>query len=284
MEIGLHVGVHKTATTYLQKTLEANQAGLRSAGMAYVPLDEVRSTMTARLKRRFSGLPRAAQALADRHDGCKRLLLSDENLIGLCGHAVRDGSYYASAEQRVRRLVRAFRGHDVRIFIATRSYDAFVSSIYCEFIRYYPFLTPDEYLRAIDVERLDWCKLIGGLCQVVGEDHVAFWRFEDFDQIEDRVLSMMTGEKLDWEKPSGVVHQSLSQKAVDSLSTLRPALRRGEIQSRVSAVAHDFPKGPDNPEFRAFGDSRAAQLQSRYLSDMERLRSAYPRLREIAHR
>ena len=49
MQIVLHIGVHKTATTYLQAILEASRDRLGAEGIGYVTLEEMRSGITARV-------------------------------------------------------------------------------------------------------------------------------------------------------------------------------------------------------------------------------------------
>ena len=46
MQIVLHIGVHKTASTYVQAILEASRDRLGAEGIGYVTLEEMRSGIT----------------------------------------------------------------------------------------------------------------------------------------------------------------------------------------------------------------------------------------------
>ena len=281
MNIVLHLGVHKSATTYLQAILGANLDALHSAGVDFVPLDEMRSSITKRVPRLGLKLGSAVRSLLDRHSGYRRLILSDENLPG-GSREIIDRTYYPAARKRVGRLLKALGCHNVEIMLSVRSYDDFVSSMYCECIRHGAFLTPAEYLRSLDTHRLNWSKLVRELCSLVGQDQVTLWRFEDFDQVETQILSAMTGEmEIDWATPSAAVRRSLSQKAVDELCALVPHLSREEIAERVEAISGAMPKGRTNPGFRAFDEASAAALRSRYDRDIIAIRSEFPRVRWI---
>ena len=279
MRIILHLGVHKTATTYLQTLLEANRERLRAESVGYVTLAEMRSGVTAAARRPGlfgMRLRRAVRPLLDRYNDCRLLILSDENLSGGSRELI-DRSYYSEAGARAARLAKALRSDDVGIMVATRSYDSFVSSAYCEHLRNWPYLTPAEYLAAVDVDGLNWSSLIGDLCRRVGQEHVTVWRFEDLGEIEDELLSALTGgAAIDWIKPQGPVRRSLSQKAVDELAAQAQRLSREEVSALVEPVAEASPLGA--APFRAYDEQTAQALRARYDRDMEAVQGEFPRL------
>jgi hypothetical protein len=103
MKIELHLGVHKTATTHLQRFWSAC-ARLPAARAVCPPLDEVRARLTS-----VAGSPvkdpaedearRASVVvwLSQWHATGKPVVLSDENLIGTCERVFALNSIYAGA-------------------------------------------------------------------------------------------------------------------------------------------------------------------------------------------
>jgi len=282
MQIVLHLGVHKTASTYLQAVLEASRDGLRAEGIGYVTLKEMRSGITARVRRPGllgMRLAMTARRLLEGHKDCRRLILSDENISGGSRELI-DGLFYSAAGKRAESLAKALGSDDVRIMVATRSYDSFVASCYCEHLQHFPFLTPSEYLAAFDIACLDWSILIADLCRRFGQEHVTVWRFEDFNDVEDEVLSAMAGDvAIDWVKPSRPLRQSLPQKAVDALIALVPLLNRKEISRVLEPVSKAL--GEHGTPFRTYDDETARALRARYDRNIETLAHSFPRMRMI---
>ncbi|MDQ4086461.1 MAG: hypothetical protein M3177_00365, partial [Pseudomonadota bacterium] len=115
MRLVLHFGAHKTATTYIQSTLAASQSSLSDYGVGYVPLDEMRERVTPLAGPRRLNAGGTLRKLIDEHGDRGRLILSDENMSGLCSNAVKAGTFYAEIDKRAERLVAAAQGHEVEI-------------------------------------------------------------------------------------------------------------------------------------------------------------------------
>lgn len=283
MQIILHLGVHKTATTYLQAVLEANRDRLGAESIGYVTLAEMRGGITAAARRPGSfelRLKRAVGPLLERYKDCRRLILSDENLSGGSRELI-DGTFYSESGARAARLAKALGSDDVEIMIAVRSYDSFVSSAYSEHLRNWPYLTPAEYVAAVDIDRLNWATVIADLCRRFGQERVIAWRFEDLAEIEDELLTVMTGgAAIEWIKPQETVRRSFSRKTVDALAALEPLLSREEIGALVEPISEAL-SPPEAAPFRAYEEDRAQALRARYDRDIEALQREFPRLRFI---
>jgi hypothetical protein len=212
MLISLHLGAHKTASTYIQKSLGQSRDRLRERGVGYLPLKEVRSAITKRLS--ISGwmdpveLRPATRRLLREHRSYDVLIISDENIIG--GLKPKLGEYYYDRRRRVRRLLRAIGCNGVKVFFATRSYDTFISSMYCECIRHNPFLDAQSYVTEIDIESFSWMGVIGTFVGLVGAENVVVWPYEDFSLLERQVFASLTAGVADAiEGPPGRFRQSL---------------------------------------------------------------------------
>ena len=282
MLIALHLGAHKTATTYVQQAIQQGQDALRRAGVGYVPLTEVRSRLTRRLDLAGFGLGRAARLLLDEHRDCGRLIVSDENILGGLDASRRTRTFYGSRKRRLASLVRKLRPHEVKIFFATRSYDQFITAMYCEYIRHSPFIGIDSYLARLDLQAISWTDVIATLVDGAGVENVTLWRYEDFHVLEDEVFDALTGGHRELlEKPDRKLRESLSAEAVEALSR-QPAMRsRDAIRSRSKRIAAALPKGPGRPAFSAFGAAEAEALRARYEEETRLRTSTFPGIRML---
>jgi hypothetical protein len=281
MVIVLHLGAHKTATTYVQNALELSRDRLADAGVGYVPLAELRSGVTGRLGFGRRGLPGAADRILEDYRDCKRLILSDENIIG--GLKPTRTGFYAKRGRRIAKLLNALGRREFEICFALRSYDEFLSAMYCEYIRHHPFVTAQSYFRRFDPRSFGWPGIVASFVAAAGASNVVIWRYEDFGLIENQVFEALTGAPADLvHKPADRVRESLSAKAVESLAGLSPTDDVREIRARARAAAAAEPKGPDNPTFSAFDPAMVDDLRERYERDVQRIRELYPEARFLA--
>ncbi len=274
MLIALHVGAHKTATTYVQKALDQSREPLRANGVGYPPLDRIRSTLTRRLDLAGLGLASVTRRLLDEYRDCERIILSDENMIGGLKPSRGTKIFYGRRRARIGALVRRLKPNPVKIYFAVRSYDEFASAIYCEYIRHNPFVDARSYLSRVNLAQFSWIDVIATLVELVGAESVTIWRYEDFTSLEDDVFGALTAGRADLVgKPTGRLRESLSADAVEALHELGATHGANEIRSRVKQIASMFPKGPDRPAFSAFAGEDADNLRVRYddeITDIER--------------
>jgi hypothetical protein len=278
MVIVLHLGAHKTATTYVQAALELSRGRLRDVGVGYVPLTQLRSTVTERLGFGRRGLPDAARRLLEEHRGSNRLILSDENIIG--GLKPTGAGFYGRRGMRLAKLLNALDGREIQICFAIRSYGEFISAMYCEYIRHHPFVTAQSYLRRFNPQTFSWLPVIQTFIATAGAKNVVIWRFEDFQLAQDQVFAALIDGPADLvARPTERIRDSLSAKAVESLAALSPTddVRENRARARAAAAAH--PKRPDNGTFSAFDLATRDQLRSRYERDISSLLDRHPDLR-----
>ena len=104
--VALHVGAHKTATTYIQSRLLNSQDVLNSAGISIVPTGQFRKRITSQvLNSDFA--PVQLSRLLEEYAGYKRVIISDENLLGVRPNTNR---LYPRARQRLEAILPAFEG------------------------------------------------------------------------------------------------------------------------------------------------------------------------------
>lgn len=276
MLVALHLGAHKTATTYIQNALELSRQNLNHIGIGYVPLTEVRSSLTGRLGFGRSGLPAAANQLLSDYRFCKRLIISDENIIGGLKPSFGRG-FYPRRKGRLAKLLNGLGQHDFRVYFATRAYDEFISAMYCEYIRHHPFVDIQSYVRGVTYKTFNWLDVVETFVKLIGSENVTIWRYEDFRAVQGQVFNALLDAPPNLiEKPTGRVRESLSEKAVQSLAFLQATRDSDELRARARSAAAAYPKGPDNPPFSAFDPVNAEQLRIRYRHDIERILQDFP--------
>lgn len=139
MEIILHLGAHRTATTSFQHYMHANAATLAACGVGYwgpdvtrdgtltgvIPLPGGESATRQMERARGRIALRLAQA---RKAGLRRIVVSDENMIGAARRNLRQGQLYDGAGERMARFAYAFDGRITRAALSVRGQDAWWSS------------------------------------------------------------------------------------------------------------------------------------------------------------
>jgi len=260
MKLHVHVGAHKTATTYLQGLFAKNKRLLNQAGVGAMALGQFRPFFTRNLMRFQVGEFRIEDHL-DKFfvDGApndvRGLILSDENLIGLCNDLTATGKAYQRAEPRLKRARGLLAGHEITLFMAIRSYDDFTASAYCEAMRHTKqFDTFDAFRARFDLETLRWPKLIRRLQAALKPVEVKIWRFEDFRGHEDSVLKAIAfgadaGIKMEESK---VERPSFSGAAVSILDMVSARLGPAAAAELVGPVSDILPKGAGKSHYPAF--------------------------------
>ena len=279
MLMALHLGAHKTATTYMQDAMELSREELRESGIGYVPLMELRPRVTERLGFGRLGLHGAVNRLLSEYRGCKRLIISDENIIGGLRPSAKWG-FYPKHRERLAKLLGKLGRQDCKIYFATRSYDEFISAMYCEYIRHRAFVGAEAYLRNFEYGAFSWAKIVETFVTLIGAENVHVWRYEDFPAAQDQVFAALIDAPANLVlRPTGRVRESLSVRAVQTLASLEPARNPDEARARAKAAAAAHPKGSDDPPFSAFSSAMSQTLRARYESEISRLPHAFPGIR-----
>src|SRR3569623_1136311 len=186
MKINVHVGAHKTATTYLQSILKSNLRSLNANGVGYLPLKECRQLLTGTLMKHE---PRTFEIEQLWHSffpyehpaGITGLVISDENILGTCGEFADTGTLYPNVTARLRRLRELLAPHEVHLFFSIRRYAAFLAAAYCESLRHRRGYTSfDEYWNRVKIGQFRWPTIFFRMQEALQPASVTLWRYEDF--------------------------------------------------------------------------------------------------------
>jgi hypothetical protein len=260
--VSLHIGAHKTASTHLQKTFEHNVDLLSEHGIGWLGPVQLRregKPLSRRLKAGFADiLPEA-----------RRLVISEENLMGLQFSQVGSELLYPQAERRAGKLFDRMGGADVTVFLSVRDPAPWLASLYAHEL-FNGQVKPGfhSFLGSVRPAELRWAKLVRRL-QIAGANRVVVWRQEDYSAVLPDLLPMMLGAALPIVPIENRVNASLSAEAIAMLESLGPD--REDPRKTARQVKKAFPlRGPED-RFRPFSADTLAASAEAYADDLEAL-------------
>ena len=274
MGLHLHIGAHKTATTHLQATLIRGRAALAKAGVQVERPDDIRALIgagarAAALAGPLPSLRRAGAAgrLARLDAGAARLVISDENSLGLCAEIFEQHLIYPTARRRLTIWRRLAARRETVVYLGVRSYDAFLSGAFVQSIRKTarPLPHPDA-LAALRLLPRRWPDIVADIRYALPGARIKAWAFEAYPQLSSRLTQELTGQILPAinRRPMATP----SQEAV-RLFLKNPAGARTPLHH----LAADHPITGDNPKFSLWSDDDSAAMAENYASDLATLRA-----------
>ncbi|MCC5984126.1 MAG: hypothetical protein JJU42_07165 [Rhodobacteraceae bacterium] len=280
MRIGLHLGAHKTASTYLQRALKRQRDGLLRAGVAAFGPDRLRSDLRLPSLAEPDGA-RAAdfaplrEAIAAEHAAGRRVLLSEENLLGTTrpGRIAHGAQLYPLAAPRVSAVLSGLGVTGARVFLAIRSPLPFLISGHGQQAKAGRLMAFGRYIDAVDPLALRWSDLVARLVSVRGVARVTVWRFEDHAAVLPAVLERMLGARAAprLRLPARTSNSGPSARALDAaLAALADDPARAPHDALRAAMAQ-WPKSRDHPGPAPFDSATLAQGAAAYDADMATL-------------
>lgn len=280
--IVLHIGAHKTATTYIQKKLALNIDLLTGQHIHYDPLNIFRKSFTSLLKEETTHVNDYV-TLLNEISKSNTLFVSDENILGVPGELVRDGTYYGRAQRRLARTAELLQTDTPEIYLGLRDYAGFAVSMYSEYIRHQKFLSFADYWQIFAASDFDWMTVIEGIRAAVPGAKITLWNFADFRSIEEQILSVMLGfDSGTLINPERSARESFSEMAIRSFEGLNTVLDHKELNKLISPIARNFPKGDLYPAFDPLDANIKADFQARFTADLQRIAERYPAITFIS--
>jgi hypothetical protein len=267
MDVILHVGAHRTATTCFQNYLRENRETLFARGIGVLCPPRTR----AGLFRGVLPVPVAdePQAQLDRArgriaiqiekaaaSGLRQLVVSDENMLGAPRNNLREARLYADAGQRMARFAYAFGVVSPRVVLSIRQQEMFWASSLAFGVARGHRLPRERDLRHMARGRRGWRDVIEDIaCAVESATPVAVMPYEVFGGRCAARLEVMTGQTT---LPSA--HACEWRNKSPRLAQLRQVLRdRGIDPARL-------PKGEGR--WMPFTNDQVAALQEAYQDDL----------------
>ena len=190
MDVILHLGAHRTATTSLQAWMLQNEDALAQAGIAVWGPAQTRGGRFAGLMKRPEWVSAQDERLArqsaaalrfemDRlqEAGFRALVISEENLLGTMPHCLEYLTLYPDAGARLRRVVAALGPHLTGLALSVRRYDTWWASVLADQHgrgRHLPHLAGDRLV----AHPRGWKRLVQVIREAGAGRPVTVWPFE----------------------------------------------------------------------------------------------------------
>ncbi|MCC5988048.1 MAG: hypothetical protein JJT95_10230 [Pararhodobacter sp.] len=294
LEIVLHLGAHKTATTHLQLALGRARAALAGQGVAMFLPDDLRRN-GLRLADCLSALPEdrshnavIRKALADAARGARLLLISEENILGSAHQPamIREARLYPDAEARLARLRGLLPAGRVTITLAMRDPAGFLVSAYSQRLLSGRLEAFEHYRDGLDPAALSWHKLVARLRAAMPDAGLVLWAYEDYPAIAGQVLAAMLGRGgARHVRPGpGRAHPGLSAAAHAALMAEAPALADAgpeAVQARARALRRQFDRAGGHAPMTPLDEATRNRAAVAYAQEIARL-AAEPGVRLLA--
>jgi hypothetical protein len=269
-----HLGAHKTATTYIQNRLQANDELLQAHNVYYPGIGEMRRQFTYRMHDKVRNeFTTKMLGLRETHD----ILLSDENMAGGIDDVMRLDRQYKETAPKLAKYCEIMETDEPTVFFALREYSSFVISIYCEYLRHYPYLEFETFAHQYRASGFNWVALVGEMLAAMPKARLYLWDFADFPVLEEEILAAMTGVKDTEFKPlHGMHRESFSSLAVNCIAALSTVIDLKNMQKLLPALTRAFPKGTEYPAFNPLPAEYVAEARAHYTSDLLKIRQLFP--------
>ncbi len=271
MEIILHPGAHRTATTSLQHYLRGNAAALGQRGVGFwgplrlrdgllkgvLPQPGVMA-LPRDLTRARGRLALQLRRSADR--GLGLLIVSDENLLGTPRANLRACALYPAAGERMARLAAAFGGQTGRVVLSVRAQESYWASVLAFAVARGHPLPSARRLAALAEARRGWREVVGDIACAVPGAEIRVLPFEGFGGRPEALLA----RGMELAAPPRRHARSWRNRAPD-LPRLRALVaERGEDPA---------PLGAGTGRWQPFTTEQAAALRAAYARDLAWLRA-----------
>lgn len=275
MDITLHLGAHRTATTSFQAYLTQNRKKLRDHGLVCWTPKQTRDGRMEGLFRRPSKMTplnkKAAQrsigrlklALASlEQQGARELLISEENLIGTMRCCTAGVALYPDASARLRRALPAFGTQLSGLAVTIRSYETYWASVYARLVLQGTAFPQEDQLDALVTQPRRWRHVVEDIAKACPDVPLKIFAFERIAGRPERVLANLVPSLPHLPRAGARVWHNARHPV--------PALRKiAEERDHDSAI----PLGKLGRKWHPFNDLQSDALRDQYQEDLSWLRS-----------
>ncbi|MFG6137172.1 hypothetical protein [Halomonas sp. B23F22_10] len=265
-KVVLHLGVHKTATTYVQSRLWNSLEELERNRVNYIGLNSLRKRLTSRLGDASFGKKDVFDALYP-FLNCDRLILSDENILGGT-NAPRYQAFYPWAKERFKKVLRGLEGCEVEVYVTLRSFPEYLISRYTESLRHFKFFTFEDYMSGIDAKNISWLPLLDDLLAAgCGKIFV-----NDFNYVVsgDEYIYRLIGKEVELNEASQgsrVRRSKVSNEAYEILK-LYGSIYSDQSTRRLISMMDDHPQHTEATPFMPFTENQLFELNTKYKKEL----------------
>jgi hypothetical protein len=286
MKIQVHLGVHKTATTFIQSQLHDNRSLLSAKGVGFAAIRAVRKQFTVVFDRLSwidavwrpltrPYLSKRLNGLLDQYRAGDTFILSDENLMGLISANYWTGRLYPRSGARVEILDSLLKQHDVHYFICIRRYPDYLTSSWLQLAsrgKAPPFA---KYRAKFSPASRGWQEIVGDVVKAVGADRLTVWTYDWFRDDPARAFTLLAPD-IGFSVPEAELRRdilpSLTVKGLKVITQLEPFLSAAELK-HMGRLMRTFPFEAPNPRLEIGDPALLEAYERKYQDDLARIRA-----------
>lgn len=281
----LHLGAHKTATTFIQRNLEDRRRELLRQGVRYFGTSElrdvegivlptprdVREGLAEPLQRRTATTLR--QLVDDAiPDHARRVLLSEENFLGSSRLNIRRGKLYPAMEDRLRCLPESWNSDRLEIFLSIRDYASFFASCHSTIALQGDWMEfGAEKQAAIAELPRRWTDVVREIRAVFPRAEMVIWRYEDLATLGQHVMNDMVG----FDFPMDFSHKgTMASLTAQGMDRLRIAWEENDGEPLDTETVRDIRKATqDGDRYDPWSPDIKAVLSDAYAKDWAQIQA-----------
>ncbi len=292
----LHGGFHKTATSHIQSLLARNAKMLDRAGVHYLHHRDTRKRLTVPVqcnvytavgmdwdpKISDAELAEMTRAFFDEvlETTAGRIILSDENMAGHCGHCVKRGVLYRWRRKLLEVFSRQFPYPVSEVYLGVRNYADFFASAYVEYLRSVQgqwFVDEAIFRRNVLENMPSWHNVLKSIVTLFPEARVTVWRYEDFRQLDTEILGLLCGpdvdvSKLKEPKDTNKRPTASGRAEAELLALIHSKGAEYALKERV-ALQERYPRGKEYGSYDPWTARERVHLTKTYERDMDDIRA-----------
>ncbi|WP_137158330.1 hypothetical protein [Rhizobium sp. FKL33] len=286
MRVNVHLGVHKTATTFIQAQLHDHRSLLADGSIRYAGISAVRHNFTTLFDRlawtdALGGaasrpyLGRRLEALIRSQGRGDTFILSDENLLGLISANYWTGRLYPGAGRRLRMLDAMLKGKEARYFLSIRRYTDYLTSSWLQLASRGRAPSFDRYLAKFQPGCRGWAEIVSDMVAACGADRLTVWTYDWLSSDPGRVFGLLApgiAFTVPDEELRRDVLPSLTIKGLKVINELKPHLSANELKN-VARMMRGFPFDEPNPRLEIADAGLISAYEQQYQDDLARIRA-----------
>jgi len=297
--ICLHLGYHKTASTYFQIRLRNNLKKLNSKGIHLYEPSTLRhngflkSFHRARKLISRPGHMKKLQKLKEElidQSSYEHIIFSEENLLGFTNDPYKWGKFYPRNKSAANLLNRLFKEHDHTITIGIRDIAQQLTACYVETVkRKSEFITFEEFMKSLSFKKLNWTSLIKQVCKgLPNAKKITIYTQEALKdeqkkfQVFDSLTYVDTKKMLPHLSPAAI-NQSPPASYLDLLPKLVDSNLHPEDLLGITSFLSNRYRWHDKEKYDPFSQDIKDQLEKSYVSDLESIPKLDPRIELLRH-
>ncbi len=271
LDIMLHLGAHRCATTTFQKFLWNNRVGLSRQGLTAWTPRRTRDGLMLGLVRHPALVTRQDERDAKRSIGRIRLeverlardhqrglLISDENILGSTRNNMLDTRLYPLLRDRLVRFKPAFEGRPMRIGFCIRTYEDYWTSSLSYLLSRGGTAPNVDLLDFLTTQPRRWRHVIRDIANAFPQAQVVVWPFERLGANPAAQLSALWGRDHSLSNdPALWRNRSPDLVQLNKILALRgqPLMKEGPIQTGA--------------RWMPFDENQRAMLRAEYSADLD---------------